>query len=96
MSYQDRLSKLENDIYERSGSMITLDQYKVYLPYTIIYAITFVLIYLIRPRWILTRVNRHHHKLSTVRFLIMWLLIGTALCVAYFKYGSIYFGEGWK
>jgi hypothetical protein len=97
MSYHDRLNKLENDIYERTESnpwfgamtsIVKVNQYKKYLPYSIILVLSFIILYLIRPRWILVRVSKHVHKICMTRFLIMWMVISSLLGTLYYKYGS--------
>lgn len=98
MSYQDRLAKLESEIYERpiQWSSGTLSAYKNYLPYLAILCISFVMVYLIRPRWMTIRVQRHVRRICPIRFLSLWILLSTILGILYYRYGSTYFAEAMR
>lgn len=95
MSYQDRLAKLESEIYERpvQWSSSALTSYKNYIPYAVILCVSFVITYLIRPKWITIRVQRHVRRICPMRFLALWILLSSILGLAYHRYGSTYFAE---
>lgn len=98
MSYQSRLSKLENEIYEKTespwlGVMTTAKNYKKYIPYPLITVISLVLLYLIRPKWMTKRVSRHVTKICISKFLILWMILSTSLGLVYYRYGSNLFSS---
>jgi hypothetical protein len=99
MSYQDRLAKLESEIYERpviQWSTGALTTYKNYIPYAVILCVSFIMVYLIRPKWITIRVQRHVRRICVTRFLAVWMLVSTLLGLLYYRYGSTYFAEVMK
>jgi|LauGreDrversion4_2_1035121.scaffolds.fasta_scaffold21763_3 hypothetical protein len=93
MAYQNRLDKLESEVFQ-TGKPVSTTNLSAYTPYFIICALLLLALYATGPSFVKTtpaktKTNRNPvAQIQLQRLLLAWVVLCLMVCLLYYKYAD--------